>query len=1056
MQDFIGTILDNAYRIDALLGQGGMGAVYKGHDVALNRDVAIKVMHAHIAAQPGFRDRFLQEARAAAALEHPAIVRVHAFSRNPELLYIVMAFVEGQNLRDWQALLTQKGVLLALPEALGIVESVADALAYAHRRGVYHRDIKPGNIILRPLDAGQTSEIGIPYQPVVTDFGLAKLSEGGVHSMTGTAMGTPAYMAPEQCEGLSVDGRADIYALGIVAYELITGRVPFNVKTLTEALRYHTKEPPPPPRSINPDIPSQVEEIVLKALAKQPGERFQGGNDLARALRAARNALARPGEGAAHTTQAGSISLVTLAAQGAPAPAPEGQAWPTPPAEIPPGGRVVILGPGGESMAEPLGERTRMVIGREPGNDIVLPDAKVSRRHAQISVDGNRYTITDLNSTNGTYLGNNKLLPGVPENWPAGRPLRIGDHWLRLEVTQAAQPTPTAGRSTSATAGVAAPPLGGGRSESLVSVALEPAEVRVAPGGAANLTVRILNRQQQVDHFIVMVDGLPGSWVTRPDSPLRLLPGESGATTLRLSPPRAPTSTAGDHSFAVRVIPRANPNISARADGVLQIEPLSDVALSLSPSTFTLGGQGRLRVANQGNVRETVVLAGSDAGELLHIMPRQTQIALPPGQEQVVDLPVQLAGKRPWIGSPQTVPFVVSATSAQGAVTSTQGSFTIQPRLPAWILPFATILFLALCAAVVLGYNAVQQNRRGEATRQAMLVADQTAVVMATEQALGTLTAEAMSAAERQTATAAVATATADWLAADSDGDGLANKDELVWGTSPQNRDTDGDTLTDGQEVSMGISPTSKDTDGDGTQDNVDPAPGQLPSPTPMPTPTPLPTETPAPTNTPEPTPIPTLTPTVKPPSGITKVFPVRSLVVAELKPGAILAALSIFSDNFDDGTLTEWTANRGTWSNPSAFMRGIYTDGDAWHIKKATGDDFSYAGKVNLVSGNAVGLVFRSSPDGTSSYDLILDAEENVIKLSKRSPYQVLASKTMTVQRNHVYQVRVVTKGTLIEAYLDETKVLAVNDSTYSSGHFGVMLFRARAEYDDLSAVRN
>ena len=137
---------------------------------------------------------------------------------------------------------------MSLPEALGIVEMVADALAYAHRRGVYHRDIKPGNIILKPLEAGQVNAAGLTFLPVVTDFGLAKLAEGGVQSMAGLSMGTPAYMAPEQCEAKPIDGRADLYSLGIVLYELVTGRVPFAVSTLTEALQAHTQMTPPPPR----------------------------------------------------------------------------------------------------------------------------------------------------------------------------------------------------------------------------------------------------------------------------------------------------------------------------------------------------------------------------------------------------------------------------------------------------------------------------------------------------------------------------------------------------------------------------------------------------------------------------------------------------------------------------------------------------------------------------------------------------------------------------------------------------------------------------------------
>ena len=160
-----------------------------------------------------------------------------------------------------------------------------------------------------------------------------------------------------------------------------------------------------------------------------------------------------------------------------------------------------------------------------------------------------------------------------------------------------------------------------------------------------------------------------------------------------------------------------------------------------------------------------------------------------------------------------------------------------------------------------------------------------------------------------------------------------------------------------------------------------------------------------------------------------------------------------IFSDDFDDGTLTNWTPNLGTWTNPGTYMRGEYALGNAWNVHSSTGSDIVYEGTVNLLSGNAVGLVFRSSADGTSSYDVILDAVVNVFKISKRTPYQVLASYPMTVQRNHPYTVKVVANGSTIEAYLDGVKRLTVTDSTYSSGQLGVVLFQATATYDDLQA---
>jgi hypothetical protein len=171
------------------------------------------------------------------------------------------------------------------------------------------------------------------------------------------------------------------------------------------------------------------------------------------------------------------------------------------------------------------------------------------------------------------------------------------------------------------------------------------------------------------------------------------------------------------------------------------------------------------------------------------------------------------------------------------------------------------------------------------------------------------------------------------------------------------------------------------------------------------------------------------------------------------IQNGQALPPTLIFDDDFDDGTLSSWTSNLGTWTNPGNHMRGEYATGNAWNIRSSTGGDIVYQGTVNLLSGNAVGLVFRSSADGTSSYDVILDAEDNVFKISKRPPYTVLDSYSMSVQRNHPYQIKVVANGDTIDAYLDGVKRLTTTDTTYTTGHLGVILFQATATYDDLAA---
>jgi hypothetical protein len=644
-----------------------------------------------------------------------------------------------------------------------------------------------------------------------------------------------------------------------VLYELATGKVPFSVRTLTEALRAHTQEPPPPPRSLAPDLPSQVEEIILTSLAKAPEQRYSSASEMARALRVARQALPKPEQATLASTQAaGRASLVTMMAQATPPPTPADKAWPTPPSEIPEGGRILILGPDDRSTVVPLGARDSWTIGRREGNDVVLPETMASRQHAQISRRGEKFYVTDLNSTNGTYLGSTRLLPGVAEEWRPGQPLRIGDHWLRVELVAAAAPPPgpmqSVGRAPT-------PPL---RGEAL-QMALEPAQLAVEAGSATQLSVRILSRQQQVDHIGVTVEGLPATWVRQPEGDLRLAPGDTGVVTLSIQPPREPTSRAGAHPFQVKVNSRANPAHVAVASATLNVAPFHALAIEMRPTTFTNLGQAAVRLRNRGNSAETVSLAGADPADALSLGITQPQLALQAGEEQIISLPVTTKAKRPLMGTPQNHAFSVTATTASGLAQSATGTLMVKPYLPAWAVPLLTTLVLLICAGAALAYNANQQKQKEAQAQAALLVSQQTATAEALLALSLTQTAQAMSATGAQTATAAVATATAEWLAADSDGDGLTNAQELQWGTDPYNRDTDGDTISDGDEVAMGISPISKDTDGDGIQDNVDPSPGQLPTPTPQPSETPTATEVPPPTGTPEPSVTPTATQTPVP-----------------------------------------------------------------------------------------------------------------------------------------------------------------------------------------------
>ena len=278
----LGQIIDGKYRIDAEIGAGGMATVYRATREHIGDVVAIKVLHSELLRDPQFAERFRREAQAAARLKHPHVVAVYDFGVSSNgVIYLVMELVEGRNLRT---IIREQG---PMPAALAaeIVRQVCAALGEAQRQHIVHRDIKPANIAVEDTLDGPRVK--------VLDFGIASLRGGAAVTnltQTGAIMGTPAYMSPEQCMGEELDGRSDIYSLGVVLFEMLCGVVPFNSPTATAVVMQHVQQAPPPLRVLNVSISPAVEAVVLRALAKQRDDRFQTAREFADALSAATGA----------------------------------------------------------------------------------------------------------------------------------------------------------------------------------------------------------------------------------------------------------------------------------------------------------------------------------------------------------------------------------------------------------------------------------------------------------------------------------------------------------------------------------------------------------------------------------------------------------------------------------------------------------------------------------------------------------------------------------------------------------------------------------------------
>lgn len=269
------------YNIIGELGQGAMGTVYKAVDPLIDRIVAIKTINLSLALdeKDEYESRFYQEAKAAGRLSHPNIVTIYDVGKSGEIAYIAMEFLQGRELRD----ILNDGKRMPVEQVINVVAQVAQGLAYAHENGIVHRDVKPSNIMI--VRDGHVK---------ITDFGIARMASAAVRTQTGMVLGSPKYMSPEQVVGKLTDQRSDIFSLGVMLYEMLTGQAPFSGENINAIMYQTLNSVPPPPSTLSPNVPEMLNFIVAKALAKKLEHRYQDAKEFASDLYACRDRLPRP------------------------------------------------------------------------------------------------------------------------------------------------------------------------------------------------------------------------------------------------------------------------------------------------------------------------------------------------------------------------------------------------------------------------------------------------------------------------------------------------------------------------------------------------------------------------------------------------------------------------------------------------------------------------------------------------------------------------------------------------------------------------------------------
>jgi serine/threonine protein kinase len=679
------------YEIVDAIGLGGMSSVFRAIEDGTGRSVALKLMHHNLALNPEFRRRFVEMGQAIAALDHPHIVRVYEAVADGDLLYMVMEYYRSTSLRARLNEYYQLGQFADLREVVSICRQVAQALHHAHGRGIIHRDVKPDNVLVKPSEATLAG-----VRAILTDFGLAQRINVG-ETLTGgiEILGTPAYMSPEQARGLPHDGRSDVYSLGIMLYELITGQQPFPAASVNEMILMQTQGEPLKVQELRPSVPPALVSIILRAIRKNPDERYETAAEIGRELEALEKSIRQ--------LEAETIRVFPPIAPRRPPEKVTGPATlfdvmpvldrPVLPVDLISAGTddMIVLTPPESSPRTVALDRSTLSVGRDAKNDLVLDDPLISRRHLSIErLPDGRLAVTDVGSQNGSYFDDLRLAKNTTTVWGDGQSVKIGATWMTLRLARA--PIGVGRRQLALVASTPAAVKLGPSSRALIT----PVQTVIEPGRAVLLRVEVENQAAITQGYRLDLRGLSADWYTIAPLPLSVPPKARGDRLVTLHPPRLPSTTPGAYSFVLTVTVNDDDGSSASVDCMLVVYAYNEYTTDAS-----VGGRGiRVQVANQGNESRFYVVEVREPSNMLIIAPARTRLSVPAGVINEVTLRIQ-PKRRPLIGNATPYPVEVFIRSDGLMPHSHSVAYEVLPRLAWWVLVIVGVFVFSVLLYVL-------------------------------------------------------------------------------------------------------------------------------------------------------------------------------------------------------------------------------------------------------------------------------------------------------------------------------------------------------------------